>query len=156
MWQTDQGQQLAYSQGDGAFIFDTPSSRADLYDLHPSRSDAKALWNIFKENIDPLTKIFHASTLEIEILETCQNLRNIPDNLEATMFAVYASAVHSISATECEETFGISRSILTARFGTGAKKAFINAGILMTSDFKLLQAFVLWLVSLFMDCPFNY
>ena len=94
-----------------------------------------------------MTKIVHVATLEPEITKASMDPRGIPDNLEALMFAVYASAVLSMSSTQCEEAFRVPRPILAARFEAGAKKALINAGILKSSDFKLLQAFVLWLVS---------
>ena len=147
--QPEQGQGRPYMQapGDGAFIFDNPHSKADLYDLHPSYGEFATLWSAFCENIDPLTKIIHIPTLEPEIRQGSKNPRGLPDNLEALMFAIYASAVLSMSATEVEEAFGLSRSILAARYEVGAKKALINAGLLQSSDFRLLQAFVLWLVS---------
>ena len=141
--------------GDGAFIFDSPHTKADLYDLHPSHLDFTTLWAAFRENIDPLTKIVHIPTLEPVLREASKSPRGLPDNLEAMMFAIYASAVLSMSATEAEEAFGLSRSILAARYEAGAKKALINAGLLKSSDFKLLQAFVLWLVSLVIQTTSN-
>ena len=63
------------------------------------------------------------------------------------MFSIYAITIYSISPAECEDRFGMTKSALTAQFDTGTKKGLINAGILKSSDFRLLQAFVLWLVS---------
>ena len=131
---------------DGDFIFDTPGTRAVLSPLHPSVPDAGVLWHTFLENVNPLTKVIHVPTLEKEFAPATKDPPSIPDNLEALMFSIYLSAVLSMTPTQCEQAFGVSRSILASRYNTGARKAFVNAALLRSSDLKVLQAYIIWIV----------
>jgi hypothetical protein len=133
--------------GNADFMFEMAGPRMALSELHPSPGDAMILWSIFLENIDPLVKVVHPPTLEPEFRNAIHNPRTISESLEALMFSIYSSAILSMTSTDCEQAFGISKSILATRFETGAKKSFMGAGLFISSDFRLLQAYVIWLVS---------
>lgn len=132
----------------GDFLFEQRGSRASLASFHPSAADKVMLWDAFINNVDPLLKILHIPTFENEMWEATRNTETIPSGMEALMFAIYTISVASMPAAECEKSFGIAKSILFARFESAVKKAFVKAGILVSTDFRLVQAIVIWLVSL--------
>lgn len=131
----------------GDFLFEQGGSRASLVSLHPSAAATTILWDAFINNVDPLLKILHVPTFENEMWEATRNLQTIPSGMEALMFAIYTISVASMSTTECEKSFGIVKSVLFARFESAVKKAFVRAGVLVSTDFRLVQAIVIWLVS---------
>ncbi|KAH8817129.1 fungal-specific transcription factor domain-containing protein [Xylogone sp. PMI_703] len=121
--------------------------RRSLTHLHPSPVDIFCLWQIFLERVNPLTKVLHVPTVQLQILDTTRNLAKVPKGLEALMFAIYHGAVISLDQNEVEEKFKESRSVLLKNYRIGIRQAFINAGILNTSNIIVLQAFVIFILS---------
>ena len=131
----------------GDFLFDSRNdSQTSLESLHPSLADVGILWKVFMENVEPLLKIFHIPTFESEIWDAARNVGRISSSLEALMFAIYCLTVVSMPAYECEKSFATTKAVLFARYESGVKKAFVKAGILVSTDFRLVQAMVIWLV----------
>jgi hypothetical protein len=60
-------------------------------------------------------------------------------------------AVTSITDSECNTMFGEEKTVLLARYQSGSRQALCRAGLLRSSDMTILQAFVLYLVSLFRE-----
>jgi hypothetical protein len=130
---------------DGSLLFGE-SSNQDLSTLHPDPVHIFKLWQIFLDNVNPLTKVLHAPTVQQMILDACGHLNNVERQLECLMFAIYCSALASLQNEDVRSSFGESKSILTAKYRRGAQQALVKAGFLKTSDFTVLQAFVLLLV----------
>ncbi|KAK6074266.1 fungal specific transcription factor [Seiridium cupressi] len=80
--------------------------------LHPEPRHVFKLWQTFADNVNPLTKIIHAPTLQTKIFEAAWSVETITKPLEATMFAVYALAVESMRSTDCFHIFGENRKVL--------------------------------------------
>jgi hypothetical protein len=104
------------------------------------------LWQTFLDNVNPLSKVIHAPTVQQKVLEASGDLENMPKNIEAFMFSMYSCAVNSMTDPECQKILGESKSPMQARYNAAAQRAFINAGLLKSSDMIVLQAFVLFLV----------
>lgn len=117
-----------------------------LIDLHPSPLQIFRLWQVFLYNVNPLTKILHAPTVQQQILDASADLGQITEETEAIMFGIYCMAITSINNEECISLFGRERESLLAQYHTGARKALKNAGLLRSSDLLTLQAFTLYLV----------
>jgi hypothetical protein len=117
-------------------------------ELHPEPKHIFKLWQAFTDNVNPLTKVIHAPTLQQRILETSWNLETVTRPLEAVMFGVYALAVTSMKPPDCVQAFGETRSVLLNRYRSGAAQALIAAELHSTRDLEVLQALVLFLV-----CP---
>lgn len=118
-----------------------------LLALHPQPVHIFMLWQAFRDNVDPLTKLFHAPTVQQSILEASADLENISKATEALMFSIYCIATVSLTESECQTKFGEARETLLARCQTGAVQALRRADLLKTSDIVILQAFILFLVS---------
>lgn len=104
------------------------------------------LWQAFLDNVNPLSKVIHAPTIQVQILDAIGNLDNLQLNTEALLFAIYTTAICSLSSDECESIMGEPKTNLFPRFLTATEQALSRAGFLESSDLVLLQAFVLLLV----------
>jgi len=118
-----------------------------LHALHPSPVHIFKLWQKFLENINPLSKIIHAPSLQQKLIDAAGNLDNLSKATSALMFAIYFSAVSSLTEAECTNLFGDTKSSLLTKYHLGTQKALIEAHFLQCSDLAVLQAFVLYLVS---------
>jgi len=126
--------------------FDT--GLGSLNALHPPPTQIFKLWEKFLENVNPLIKIIHVPTVQRDLLNACLDLENVSKPLEALMFAIYASAVNSLSNEECEGLAHASKTQLQDRFFRAAQHALVRAGIFGTLDIVVLQAALLLLVGL--------
>lgn len=115
-------------------------------ELHPNPLHIFKLWQTFLENVNPLTKILHAPTVQQQILEAMSDLHQIGRELEALMFSIYCIALISLPAEEVGRSFGESKKKLLSRCRRGAQMAFANAHLLRTSNAVVLQAFMLFIV----------
>ncbi|KAK9415030.1 putative Fungal specific transcription factor protein [Seiridium unicorne] len=114
--------------------------------LHPEPRHVFKLWQIFADNVNPLTKIIHAPTLQTKIFEAAWSVETITKPLEATMFAVYALAVESMRSTDCFHIFGEDRIVLVSRYRLGALRALSCTNLLSNRQLEVLQALTLVLM----------
>lgn len=122
---------------------------------HPDTATILQLWQIFLDNVNPITKIIHAPTLQQDIISAIGNMNNIPKPLEAILCSIYTLAVTSLPPEECQKRFGESRDKLCARYRSFARQALINAYFLRTSDITVLIAFVYLIISSAQDGDFE-
>ncbi|KAJ5613615.1 hypothetical protein N7528_007269 [Penicillium herquei] len=123
-------------------------TKKSITDLHPNPVHIFKLWQKFLENINPLIKILHTPTLQPQILEAAGEISSIGKELEALMFAVYCIALASLPTVEVEKSFGESKKKLLARCRRGAQLAFSNVSFLRTSNLMVLQALMLYILSM--------
>ncbi|KAH7417597.1 hypothetical protein BKA64DRAFT_304066 [Cadophora sp. MPI-SDFR-AT-0126] len=130
----------------GDLLFSTPATER-MIDLHPSTVQIFRLWQKFLDNVNPIVKLFHAPTVQLQILEASADLENVSKEMETLMFGIYAAAICSLSDTECTTMFGEEKEVLRLRYSGGARQALHRAGLLRTSNLTILQGFVLYLIS---------
>jgi hypothetical protein len=128
-------------------LFGSPISQGALRSLHPKPVQIFKLWQTYLDNINPLVKLFHAPTVQQLISDAGGDLDDVPRNLEALLFAIYCVSVESLADGECISMLGMSKAVAVKRFRTGAQFALVNASLMKTSDLMVLQAFVLFIVS---------
>jgi hypothetical protein len=126
-------------------VFPSPASE-DLRDLHPSTVHIFRLWQKFLDSVNPLVKIFHAPTVQQQVLDATADLDNVPKEMETLMFGIYSMAISSFADCECLQIFGESKATLLKRYHSGARLACQRAGLLRSSDLTTLQGYVLYLV----------
>ena len=122
----------------------TPSD-VDVMALHPNPLLIFRLWQIFLDNVDPLVKVLHAPSTQRRLLDASAHLETVPKECGALMFAIYLSAVHSLSENECQTIMGETKGVLFRRYHSAVKKALHEANFTSTLDIQLLQAFILYL-----------
>lgn len=120
----------------------------DLLALHPQPTQIFTLWQIFSDNVNPLLKIFHAPTIQKQVLKVCAKLDSVSSATHALLFSIYAFAVYSLDADDCQSSFNESKQSLFSKYQTGAQCALHLAGFLRTADMAVLQALVLYLTSI--------
>lgn len=103
---------------------------------------------MFLDNVNPLIKVIHAPTTQQQILETSTNLASVSKGMEALLFSIYLLAITSIDDVRCKEVFGEERILLLARYQFGTQQALLNAEFLRPSSLAVLQALLIYLVSL--------
>ncbi len=133
--------------GDLALNSSATHSAADLVALHPNPLIIFRLWQIFLDNVNPLIKIVHAPTTQRCLLDASAHLENVSKEWEALIFAIYLSAIQSMSADECQTVMGESKGILFRRYHSAAKSALLRANFTSSLDILLLQAFTLYLLA---------
>ena len=129
-------------------FFGNSSSRSNLRALHPHPSHIPLLWNAFQENVNPLIKVLHNPSTKKLFLQASQNLDSISRSINALMFCVYLAAVTSLSEQDCMNMLGEPKTTLFTRYKYAAQKALLGANYLKSSDLMVLQAFVVYLVSM--------
>ncbi len=67
--------------------------------------------------------------------------------MEALLFAVYYSAITSLTPEQCVQMFQSEKDLLLTKYRRGVEVALGKADFLNTTDLVTLQALVLFLVS---------
>ncbi|KAI9810456.1 MAG: hypothetical protein M1827_006232 [Pycnora praestabilis] len=135
-----------YTDG-SALIFNSSFSELSLTSLHPKPVHVFRLWQTFLDNVNPLSKVIHAPTLQQQILDATGNPERVTKSMEALIFAIYSSAITSMSNEDCESMMGETKSTLRQRYNFGTQRALTRAGFLKSSDLRTLQAYTLFLIS---------
>ncbi|KAF3906851.1 hypothetical protein ABW21_db0203420 [Orbilia brochopaga] len=134
--------------GIGILLFGPVTAKIDLSSFHPSPEHCVILWNVFLENVNPLTHVIHYPSLGEKVMQYKDNPHAMPRNLEALMFSIYTIAILSIDTKQCQAYFGEKKTELQSRFRFAAQHALKNASLLKTGDLVVLQGLVLFLLDL--------
>ena len=122
-------------------------SAVELKALHPKPLMIFRLWQVFLDNINPLTKLIHAPTTQQRLLDASANLESISKESEALMFAIYFSAFQSMSADECQSIMGEGKGALIRKYHPAVRSALLRANLTSSLNILVVQAFVLYLLS---------
>ncbi|QDS70146.1 hypothetical protein FKW77_005822 [Venturia effusa] len=115
---------------------------------HPPVDHIYQLWQIFLDNVNPLTKLVHVPSLQTAIEKAVSNIGSIPKGFEALMFSIYSIAILSLTEAECMERLGEPKGTLLPRFVGATKTALTRAGFMSSSSVVTLQALVLHIISI--------
>ncbi|KAI0539888.1 hypothetical protein GGR58DRAFT_463122 [Xylaria digitata] len=125
-------------------------------DLYPSQHQFSILWQIYLDNIQPITTILHVPSTGILLAEAAKGPGCASKDSEVLLFAVMACALISITDEECRKKLGEERSILLSRHRLGCEKALVNARFLTSPSFAVLQAYTIYLSVVSLDAePFE-
>ena len=137
---------LEASDDDFSFVLSS-QPKSNTRSRHPLPEHIHQLWQIFIENVDPLTKVVHAPTLRPAVQKAASNIGAIPRSFEALMFAIYSAAVMSLKDDECKQMFCEPRKTLLSRYISATKAALSRAKFMGTISLVVLQALVIHLLS---------
>lgn len=150
----------------------TPQNALDLHPLHPSPAVGMKLWEAYRENVEPLVKLMHVPTVHHRLLKAFSDLHAITRATECMLFAIYHFSIVSMTAEEAERITGERRLDSMKKFHhgmcaanayskqskvdlspkKGLQQALVNAGFLKTTEIAVLQAYVLFLLSVRNRC----
>lgn len=143
-----------FENNDG-FPFVVGGAMISVTAAHPTAIQIFQLWQIYINNVNPLLKLSHISTLQSQIITAGANTSKIAKPLEALMFAIYFSAITSMTDDEVQTTFGEDKAVLLTRFHNATQQALVNAGFMRSTELMVLQALLLYLVSLCASAAFD-
>ena len=83
-----------------SFLMGYSSSDVNMKSLHPLPSQIPFYWQIFLENVHPMTMLIHRPTMSKTIKEVQNNLENLSPSTEALMFSIYFATITSMSKEE--------------------------------------------------------
>ena len=132
----------------GPQMFYEPNQKVDLLSLHPTPAHMMALANFYFTRFDPVFKLLHRPSTLSFIYAMARDSSSMTRAQEALLFAIYFAAVTSVTEQECIKDFGEEKTTLVKRYRKGVETAFPNANFLETTDMTVLQALVIYLVSL--------
>ncbi|KAL8979008.1 MAG: hypothetical protein Q9177_006250, partial [Variospora cf. flavescens] len=131
---------------DGSGLLFAFSMRDDFKRLHPEPIKIFRLWQTYLDCVYPLTMIFHAPTVQQQILDASADLENVPESTEALMFAIYYAAVVALPPEDCQAMFGLPQPAVVNKYLLATQQALNAAKVLKNLDTAVLQALVILLV----------
>ncbi|KAF2756371.1 putative C6 transcription factor [Pseudovirgaria hyperparasitica] len=135
-------------KGNDNLLFALPDLGMELYELHPDQVQIFRLWQIYLDNVCPLLRVTHTSSLQVRIIDAVEDLNKIDANLEALMFSIYAVATMTLTEAECRTSFGEPKKELLATYHRGLQQALRNSDFLQSKDRDCLTAILLYLISI--------
>lgn len=114
--------------------------------VQPSAVHAFQLWQVFTNNVHPLTKLLHGPSVQRDLLQVLSESSPTLGPIESLMYSIYLLAVISLTDKECCNMFGETREVLLARYCHATEVALSRADFLRSTDLRVLQAFTLYLV----------
>lgn len=127
------------------FIFNFSSIITSLRTFHPPAVQIATYWELYKDRIDPVARIFHRPSTEKMIRDVAQNLDHISKSTEVMMFSIYYAVITSTNPTECQTILGLDREDALKKYRFGVEQSLARAGFLGTSEMLVVQAFTLFL-----------
>ena len=144
----EDGDENDAAQDSTDFLLGLTSTPISIRSSHPPGGHILELWQVFLENVDPLTKVVHGPSLLPAIQKAVVDLSSVPKSLEALLFAIYSAAVVSLKNHDCERRFGESRKALLLRYRLATKAALSRAKFIGSASLTVLQAFLIHLLSM--------
>ncbi|KAI4169341.1 MAG: hypothetical protein LQ348_007287 [Seirophora lacunosa] len=140
--------QQAYDKlhADGSGLLFGFSVNHDLKRMHPGPINIFRLWQTYLDCVYPLSMIFHAPTVQQQILDASADLENISESTEALMFAIYHAAVVALPQEDCEAMFSLPQPVVMNKYMLATQQALNAAKLLKNHDITVLQALVIFLV----------
>jgi hypothetical protein len=128
------------------FLFGYSSIMLDLRELHPSPSQIFILWEVFKENVDPVVRIIHRPTARTILMNAATNLDRVSKPAEALLFAIYFGAVVSLTPEQCRQLLDEDKETLLNKYRFATEQALARADFMNSSSLMCLQALSFFLV----------
>ncbi|KAK5055180.1 hypothetical protein LTR84_012929 [Exophiala bonariae] len=129
-----------------AFIFGYSSTKVNLRSLHPTPSQTFILWEVFKENVDPVVRILHRPTARMILMNAASNLDRVSKPAEALLFSIYFGAVVSLTDDQCLQLLDEPKDLLLKKYRFATEQALARANFLNSNSLICLQAFCFFLV----------
>ncbi|KAF4592264.1 fungal specific transcription factor domain-containing protein [Ophiocordyceps camponoti-floridani] len=127
------------------FIFGYRSTDVALEQYHPPSSWLAVLWSTYRQNVEPLIKLFHIPTADL-VIRAARAKRGLPPSREALVFAICFAAVTSLEPDEVKAKFATDKNHLLSQYRFALEQSLARAHFLDTSETAVLQAFTLFLI----------
>ncbi|KAK0391889.1 hypothetical protein NLU13_1387 [Sarocladium strictum] len=129
-----------------AFLLGYRSADVDLRKLYPVPSHIWFLWKIYQDVVEPLIKVVHVPTTDALLREASRDLDSLSPGQQALVFAIFFAAVVATEPEDAEKNFGTSKENLVAQYRFSVEQALAKADFLVTTDFAVIQALVIFII----------
>lgn len=129
-----------------SFLFGYSSLANNLVSFHPTPSQVFILWEVYKENVDPLLRVFHRPSIKQFIFSASNSPESVSKTLEPTLFSIYYAAITSLTPGQCQALLGETKDRSLSKYRFAVEQSLARANFLNSSSLMLLQAFVLFLM----------
>ncbi|TLS28043.1 hypothetical protein PpBr36_01398 [Pyricularia pennisetigena] len=137
---------LPDTYSNGSFLFGYRCSDLDLRKFHLPPSQIMFIWDVYCDNVNPVTKILHVPSTKAMLLKAKDDLGNIDPSFEALMFGIYFGALTSMDETDVEMHFGATQAHMLQKYRYALEMALAKADFLTSTDLMTLQALVLFVM----------
>ena len=137
----------ATSSDPSILLFGLNSTRVDFREEYPSPLHAFLLWQVFLQNVNPLSKIIHVPSVQDHIVDAASNYDTIPIPTLALLFSIYAAAVMSLDDQECQKKVRESKNCLLHRYLSATQRALVATSFMHSKNLIILQALAIFSVS---------
>lgn len=94
---------------------DPDKMEEQLETLRPDPVMIFFLWSKYRENIDPVFKIFHTPTVQNLVLTAARKKKSLDAAENSLLFAIYYASIVSMSESECYAEFEEERPVMLER-----------------------------------------
>ncbi|KAB8264793.1 cytochrome P450 [Aspergillus pseudonomiae] len=115
-------------------------------ELDLSRWQSAQLWQIYRNNVDPVVKILHLPTVEPLVYSIMNGEGS--DDCRALLFAIYFAAVTSLAEVDAANLLGRDRRSSLRDFQARFEKVMIDAACLDAPSMLSLQALAIYITCL--------
>ncbi|WPH03206.1 Hypothetical protein R9X50_00608300 [Acrodontium crateriforme] len=119
----------------------------NLLDYHPKYDAALKLWKVYVDYVEPLVKVIHVPTTMQMVQRGAANPSKTSKATECLLFAIYHFAVYALTDEECMRLFSQQRAVLLSKYYDALRQALVKVSFLRSSDITVLQAYMLFLMS---------
>ena len=131
-----------------SFLFNPLTGVPQLQTFFPTSSQLLTIFDIFQENVDPVAKIFHRSTLRSTVLDSLEHMETLhKDKAKAVVvFALFYAAITSSTAPDCKRLWGEEQDSLLQKYRFAMEQALARARFLDTQNLDIIAAMVVFLL----------
>ncbi|KAK9235015.1 fungal-specific transcription factor domain-containing protein [Lipomyces kononenkoae] len=126
-------------------LFKAPLTSA-LESLHPPTELISFIWQKYLESVEPVLKVFHAPTVQKQIVDFIRGRGALETATECVMFAIYYAAVITMTKEECQAEFNEGKHEVLKRYRNGVESSLSKANLMESLDMTVLQALVIYLI----------
>lgn len=136
------------------FVFGSRVTSSNMLTPYPSDEHRNVLCEFYFKNVHPMMAIMHKPTTYLMVQSNSELFdpntgRYKFKSLEASTFSLYLAAVTSMTNEECLKHLDEERDILVARYKTATEIALQESDFLNSVEIVTLQAFIVYIVSIF-------
>lgn len=147
------GGEHAVNNSSGLALGILPRTTAAHIDyLYPPPQHFTKLWSIYLRNVHHITMILHPTSTGAMLAEAAQCPGHASESATVLLFAVLVAAIMSMTEEECDQAFAMKQSILCSRYRSCCELALVRVEFIMSCNLTVLQAYMVYLVSI-SACP---
>ena len=130
-------------------VFEPVSTQTPSWLEWPQPIQIFQLWQVYIDNVNPITNLLHVQTMQRMVLESAScKPDDLPKQSLALLSSIFLISVESLGDEECQHLMKASKHECVRRFFAMTKDCLVGAEVMEIASTEVLQALVLYLVSL--------